>query len=524
MYCVSNKGASHISIQAPAASKGNKISRIHFKGMTASDRSRKKTAMRFSRCGWFLPTMDTRTGGTNEAPDRASKDEKIEPITWGPEQEKAFRDIKGASAPALELPDYTKPFDLYIPKGKEWQMELGPHQRPVAYYSVQLDPVVGGAPACISSSYNSGKELTFRHPVTIHLPHEVELLLKEHATQALSPQCAHKYELTLLNADNVTLKRCNTLNPETLLPVPGEGEEHHQCDMVLRTVSKLRADLTDLPLQNPGLVLFTDRSSYYLQGQQKTDYPVMDQWEVIDAGPLPATISTQGVELIALAQVARLGSGKRITIYTDSRYAFGVCHAIGMLWKERGFLTSLGKAVANGTEIQDLLDAIQLPREIAVVHYYVKKRNSGKKKWEAVENEDGIWTIGGKPILPKRYLMTITRWFHDKAHGEIEAVVNQVQQRLQIDYADMPVVNGYKHLLVIVDQLSGWVEAFPTRKADTGGVIKALLKEIIPRYGVPESIESDRGSHFTADIINQIYRSFRIERRLHTPYHPQGSG
>lgn len=84
----------------------------------------------------------------------------------------------------------------------------------------------------------------------------------------------------------------------------------------------------------------------------------------------------------------------------------------------------------------------------------------------------------------------------------------------------MPAVNGYKHLLVIVDQLSGWVEVFPTRKADAGGVIKALLKEIIPRYGVPKSIGSDRGSNFTADIINQIYRSLGIERRLHTPYHP----
>ena len=65
--------------------------------------------------------------------------------------------------------------------------------------------------------------------------------------------------------------------------------------------------------------------------------------------------------------------------------------------------------------------------------------------------------------------------------------------------------------------------SFPN-KADAGGVIKALLKEIIPRYGVPKSIGSDRGSHFTADIINQIYRSLGIERRLHTPYHPRASG
>lgn len=97
-------------------------------------------------------------------------------------------------------------------------------------------------------------------------------------------------------------------------------------------------------------------------------------------------------------------------------------------------------------------------------------------------------------------------------------------ERLQIDYADMPPANGYKHLLVIVDQLSGWVKAFLTQRADVRGLVKALLKEIIPRYGVPKSIESDRGSHFTANVTGQLYRSLGTERNLNTPYHPQCSG
>lgn len=59
-------------------------------------------------------------------------------------------------------------------------------------------------------------------------------------------------------------------------------------------------------------------------------------------------------------------------------------------------------------------------------------------------------------------------------------------------------------MLVIVDQLSG-LEAFPTRKANTEGVIKALLKEIMPRHGVPVSIQSDRGLHFTAEKIDKLH-------------------
>ena len=76
-------------------------------------------------------------------------------------------------------------------------------------------------------------------------------------------------------------------------------------------------------------------------------------------------------------------------------------------------------------------------------------------------------------------------------------------------------------LLVIVNQLSGGVEAFPPGKADTAGAVKALLRDVIPRHGAPESIESDRGAHFTANIIDQLYKSLGIDRNLHTPYHPR---
>lgn len=59
-------------------------------------------------------------------------------------------------APAFQFPDYTKPFDLYIHTKKRVASEvlmqkLRLHQRPVAFYSVQLDLVAAGAPAFIRS-------------------------------------------------------------------------------------------------------------------------------------------------------------------------------------------------------------------------------------------------------------------------------------------------------------------------------------------------------------------------------------
>ena len=39
-----------------------------------------------------------------------------DPLEWGPKQEKAFRKIKRllTSAPALELPDVTRDFNLFV--------------------------------------------------------------------------------------------------------------------------------------------------------------------------------------------------------------------------------------------------------------------------------------------------------------------------------------------------------------------------------------------------------------------------
>ena len=55
-----------------------------------------------------------------------------------------------------------------------------------------------------------------------------------------------------------------------------------------------------------------------------------------------------------------------MTIYTDSRYAFGTVHKFRAICPERGFITISGVRVKNGTWIENLLQAILLPHQIAV--------------------------------------------------------------------------------------------------------------------------------------------------------------
>ncbi|KAJ1089115.1 hypothetical protein NDU88_002267, partial [Pleurodeles waltl] len=67
---------------------------------------------------------------------------------------------------------------------------------------------------------------------------------------------------------------------------------------------------------------------------------------------------------------------------------------------------------------------------------------------------------------------------------------------MQMDFIEMPVCGGLRYVLVIVCVFSHWIEAYPTRRNNSLTVAKLLLRELIPRFGFPISLESDRGRHF----------------------------
>ena len=90
-------------------------------------------------------------------------------------------------------------------------------------------------------------------------------------------------------------------------------------------------------------------------------------FETIEAKRLPSGTSAQLVELIALTRALELGKGKRVAIYTDSKYAFLVLHAHAAIWKERGHLTTRGSPIKYD-QILRLLEAVHLPTEVSVSH------------------------------------------------------------------------------------------------------------------------------------------------------------
>jgi ribonuclease HI len=177
------------------------------------------------------------------------------------------------------------------------------------------------------------------------------------------------YKGLLLDAPRILFSGPVSLNAATLLPNPDLEAPLHDCQEIIAEITQVCPDLQNLALPNSELVWYTDGSSFISDGVHKVGAAVVDQGgSIIWSAPLPPETSAEKAELIALAEALEQAEGKRVTVYTDSRYAFGMVHVHGAIYQERGFITEEGKELCNLLEIQRLLTVVQKPQAVVVVH------------------------------------------------------------------------------------------------------------------------------------------------------------
>jgi transposase InsO family protein len=68
------------------------------------------------------------------------------------------------------------------------------------------------------------------------------------------------------------------------------------------------------------------------------------------------------------------------------------------------------------------------------------------------------------------------------------------------------------------------VEAFPTWTEKAQEVVRCLLKEIIPWFGISMSVGLDNGPSFVAEVVQLMAKGLGITWKLHAAYHSQSSG
>ena len=62
----------------------------------------------------------------------------------------------------------------------------------------------------------------------------------------------------------------------------------------------------------------------------------------------------------------------------------------------------------------------------------------------------------------------------------------------------------------MIDTFTGWIEGFPTWTEKAEEVVKKLLHDIILRFGLPRSLQSDNGTSFTSKVTQGVSKALGI--------------
>ena len=84
--------------------------------------------------------------------------------------------------------------------------------------------------------------------------------------------------------------------------------------------------------------------------------------------------------------------------------------------------------------------------------------------------------------------------------------------------------SGNKHIITIIDHLTGWLEAFliPDKSADT--IISTFIDHYLPVHMCPRYVLSDNSTEFKNHLMDEVLQQLCIDHTFSTPYHPQSNG
>ena len=84
--------------------------------------------------------------------------------------------------------------------------------------------------------------------------------------------------------------------------------------------------------------------------------------------------------------------------------------------------------------------------------------------------------------------------------------------------------SGNKHILTIIDHLTGWPEAFPIPDKSAVTIVSTFINQYLPVHMCPRYILSDNDTEFKNLLMDKVLQQLGTECILSAPYHPQSNG
>ena len=83
---------------------------------------------------------------------------------------------------------------------------------------------------------------------------------------------------------------------------------------------------------------------------------------------------------------------------------------------------------------------------------------------------------------------------------------------------------GNKHILTIIDYLTGWPEAFPNPDKSADTIVAPFNNEYLPVHMCPKYILSNNGTEFKDSLVDQVLQQLWIDRIFSSSYQSQSNG
>ena len=82
---------------------------------------------------------------------------------------------------------------------------------------------------------------------------------------------------------------------------------------------------------------------------------------------------------------------------------------------------------------------------------------------------------------------------------------------------------GYKYIMTVEDGYSRFVQAYPLRTKEAPEVARVLMERFISTFGCPQTIHSDNGTEFTAEVFKTLMEELQIRKTFTPPYNAQSN-